>query len=334
MHAMKRSITAAIAVGALSGTAALAGCAAPGSGASAQGTTGVGAAVGQVASFAPVVASMPPSPSVATKPAATKKPTATPTPSAAPHSAGTGSGTTGGSGSGANGSGSGSGSGGSGSGGSGTCQHPVFTTSDQQGGTTLGGYYVTNDMWNAGNYSVTQSLSACSAANWYVTATMNNNNGDGAVKTYPNAHKDFSAAPAISSFHSISSSFAQATNPGGIYEYAYDIWINGLADSNSTEVMIWTDNHGQVPSGSRVGTTTIGGQSFAVWKSGSYIAFVAAGNVNSGSVNLLQAFDYIIGKGWLTSGATLNQVDYGVELVSTSNAPETFTVTNFSVSTS
>ena len=218
--------------------------------------------------------------------------------------------------------------------GSGTCQHPVFTTSDQQGGWSTGGYYLTNDMWNAGNYSVTQTLYGCSAASWYVTATMNNNSGDGAVKTYPNVHKDFDAGPAISSFHSVSSTFAQVTNPAGIYEYAYDIWINGLATSNSTEVMIWTSNHGQVPSGSQVGTVTFGGQSFKAWKSGSYIAFVAGSNVNSGTVNLLQFFNWIIGKGWLTSSATLNQVDYGVELVSTNGAPETFTLSNFSVATS
>ena len=36
--------------------------------------------------------------------------------------------------------------------------------------------------------------------------------------------------------------------PGtGIYEDAYDIWLNGLATSGSTEVMIWTQNNGQTP---------------------------------------------------------------------------------------
>jgi Glycosyl hydrolase family 12 len=335
MHAMRHSIAAAIAVAALSGTAALSGCAAATSGPGAPGTTGAASSAagagadGQAVTFAPVLASMPPS--ATTKPAATGKPATAPTASASAgqHATGAGSSSSGtGSGSGGSGAGSGSATG------SGNCQHPVFTTSDQQGGETLDGYYITNDMWNVGNYSVSQTLYACSAANWYVTATMNNNSGDGAVKTYPNVHLDLSSGPAISSFHSITSSFAQGTNPGGIYEYAYDIWINGLATSNSTEVMIWTSNHGQAPSGSQVGTTTVGGQGFAVWKSGSYIAFVADQNVDSGSLNLLQFFDYIIGKGWLASSATLNQVDYGVELVSTNSSPETFSFTNFSVSTS
>jgi hypothetical protein len=320
MHAMKRSIAAAIAVAVLSGTAALSGCATsssalgarggPGHG-GASGTAGGGAG-GQAVSFAPVIASMPPG-AGATRPAATTRPTTAPAPSASAGQpgSGTGNGTTGGS-----------------------CQHPVFTTSDPQGGSTLGAYYIANDMWNASNYSVSQTMHACSAANWYVIATMNNDNGDGAVKTFPNAHMDFGAAPAIGTFHSVSSSFTQPTNPGGIYEYAYDIWINGIASSGSTEVMIWTDNHGQRPAGSVVATATIGGQGFQVWKNGNYIAFAADQNVDSGTVNLLRFFDFVIGKGWLASSATLNQVDYGIELVSTSGVPETFSVTNFSVTTS
>ena len=35
---------------------------------------------------------------------------------------------------------------------------------------------------------------------------------------------------------------------------------------------------------------------------------------------------------WLTQSATPGQVDYGVELVSTSSVPETFSVSNFAVS--
>ena len=42
----------------------------------------------------------------------------------------------------------------------------------------------------------------------------------------------------------------------GIYEFAYDIWLNGIAGSGSTEVMIWTDNYKQVPSGSQLETVT------------------------------------------------------------------------------
>jgi hypothetical protein len=218
--------------------------------------------------------------------------------------------------------------------GPGACTRPAFSTSAQQGGWGSYGYYLSNDMWNAGSYSVRQTLYGCSAYNWYVTATMNNDSGDNVVKTYPNVHKDFGPGASVSGFHAISSSFAQVTDPAGIYEYAYDIWLNGLATGNSTEVMIWTYNHGQIPAGSQVAAAAIGGQDFIVWKRGSYIAFVARRNVNYGTLNLLQFFNWIIGKGWMAAAAALTQVDYGVELVSTGGRPETFAFSDFSVSAS
>lgn len=219
--------------------------------------------------------------------------------------------------------------------GSATCSKPSFVTSDPSGMWNLAPYFVFNNMWGINGYTVSQTLSACSYSDWYVVATMNNDSGDGAVKTYPNSHRDFDNAPAISSLGSITSTFAE-TSPGtGIYEDAYDIWLNGIATSSSTEVMIWTENHGQTPSGSPQATVTIDGRSWTVWRaSGNYIAFVASSNFTSGSVNLLGFFQWIMGKGWIPASSTLGQVDYGVELVSTNNVPATFTFSDFSVSAS
>jgi len=195
-------------------------------------------------------------------------------------------------------------------------------------------YFVYNDMWGVSGYSVSQTLYACSYSNWYVTATMNNDDGDGHVKTYPNSHRDWDSEPAISSLQSVTSTFAE-TSPGtGIYEDAYDIWLNGIADSSSTEVMIWTENHGQVPAGNQVTTVTLDGRSWAVWKGNSYIAFVAGSNFTSGTMNLLTFFQWIMGQGWIPGNSTLGQVDYGAELVSTNGMPATFSFSNFSVSAS
>ncbi len=213
------------------------------------------------------------------------------------------------------------------------CTKPQFVTSDASGGWSDGRYYVYNDMWNISGYSVTQTLYACAYNNWYAVADMNNDRGDGAVKTYPNVHEDFNE-PAISSFHKISSTFAETSPHAGIYEDAYDIWINGVASSGSTEVMIWTENCNQVPAGSVEGTVTFGGRTYRVWKNGSYIAFVANTNFTSGTLSLLELFNWIIAKGWMPASSTLGQIDYGAEIVSTNGAPATFTFTNFSVNTS
>jgi hypothetical protein len=222
-----------------------------------------------------------------------------------------------------------------GSAGGSTCTNPAYVLplnpSNPQDGVTLNGFYVDTDTWNAAGYQVSQTMYICDYNNWYVVANMNNDSGDGAVKTYPNVHQDFNAAPTISSFTTISSSFAHTAPHVGIYEFAYDIWLNGVASSGSTEVMIWTDNYNQVPSGSVLETVTLGGQSYDVYKSGSYIAFVDTSNVTSGTVDLLSFFNHIIDKGWIPSTSTLGAIDYGVELVSTDGADATFEVNDFSL---
>jgi Glycosyl hydrolase family 12 len=202
-----------------------------------------------------------------------------------------------------------------------------------QNGITLSGFYVDADTWNVANYQVTQTMYVCDYNNWYAVANMNNSTGDGAVKTYPNVHEDFGSSPLISSFRTISSSFAHTAPHVGIYEFAYDIWLNGVASSGSTEVMIWTDNYNQVPSGSSIETVMFDGQSYDVHKSGSYIAFVETTNVTSGAVNLMSFFDHIISKGWIPSTSTLGAIDYGVELVSTNGMNATFQVNDFSLTT-
>ena len=214
-----------------------------------------------------------------------------------------------------------------------TCSAPTFVTSQPFGGHTFGSYYVYNNEWNASGYQVTQTLSACGYNNWNVVATMNNKARDGAVKTYPNVQRNFSAVP-ISSFKTLTSTFAE-TDPGvGIYEFAYDIWLNGLATSSSTEVMIWNATHRQVPGGSKVGTVTLDGRGYTVWRSGGYVAFVATTAFRSGIVDFIPFLGYMTSKGWIKSSAALDQICYGPELVSTANSPATFQVNDFSVSSS
>jgi hypothetical protein len=216
-----------------------------------------------------------------------------------------------------------------------TCTHPQFVSSAQFGMWNLAPYFVYNNMWGVSGYSVSQTIYACSYSNWYVTATMNNDSGNGAVKTYPDSQKDFSE-PKISSLNSVTSTFAETSPNTGIYEDAYDIWLNGIASSGSTELMIWTDNHGQTPSGTAQGTVTFGGQSYTAYRttSGSYIALVANTNFASGTIDLLAVFKWLIGKGWIPPSSTLGQVCYGVELVSTNGAPATFTFSNYAVNAS
>jgi hypothetical protein len=210
------------------------------------------------------------------------------------------------------------------------CTKPVFTTSSHNGMWSNGGYFVHNNMWNDSESLGPETLYACSYHSWYVTSTQTNHAG--AVKTYPNVHKDYNDKP-VSSFNTITSTFGAISPHVGIYNVAYDIWLNGIADNNSTELMIWTDNYKQVPAGNRVATATFGGRTYNVWKTSNnkYIAFVPTAPMASGNLNLLEMFKWLQSKGWLNSGATVGQIDYGVEIVSTDGRTATFSFTDFSI---
>lgn len=211
---------------------------------------------------------------------------------------------------------------------------PPFTTSDPNGGWAEGGYYIHNNMWNSAKYNpCTSTLHAFSHDNWHVVTRMDNKARDGAVKTYPNVHKDYASVP-IASFDSMTSTFAE-TSPGiGIYNVAYDLWINGVARPGCTEIMIWTDNFHQVPGGKYVEDATLGEHSYKVYKrpgTSAYIAFVTTTNFTSGTVNLLDIMNWTIAKGWLTTNSTVNQICFGVEMVSTDDTDATFRVSAFSI---
>jgi hypothetical protein len=154
-------------------------------------------------------------------------------------------------------------------------------------------------------------------------------------RPYPNVHKDYNKA-AISSFNYLTSSFAATSPHVGIYNVAYDIWINGVATAGCTEVMIWTENYNQVPAGNKMQTVDLGGRTYDVWKSGgsqTYIAFVPTAKMTAGTIDLLEIFTWIISKNWIPSSSTIGQICFGVEIVSTNGTNVTFTFSDFSINT-
>jgi hypothetical protein len=225
------------------------------------------------------------------------------------------------------------------------CTNPAvipINAGNAQSGLREGKYYVTNDSWNASQYiGLSQRLYVCNYDLWYVVVTMNNATGDFSVKTSPNVQETWYPTPIkLSSLESITSQFSDIP-PGagsnyGVWEFEYDIWLNGIADNSSTEIMIWTYNDGQTPSGSLSGSFADAGHLYEVYRSSSprqYIAFVDRRNNLSGKVNLLDFFNYVISKGWMPRSSTLYQICNGVELVSTNSRPEKFTINNFSIKT-
>lgn len=215
------------------------------------------------------------------------------------------------------------------------CTNPYFTTSDPNGGITDGGYYVHNNLWNAASYPGTRGTTqVCSYHSWNHIGTATNT-GDGAVKTYPNVHKDYSGRT-IASFPRLTSTYA-ATPPGvGIYNVAYDLWLNGVPND---EVMVWTDNHNQTPAGSRFASgVSLGGHAWDVYATSGngYLAFVPSNGARypSGTVDLKAMLTYLVAHGRVAANSTVDQVCYGVEIVDTGGAPATWHFTDFSITDS
>lgn len=216
-----------------------------------------------------------------------------------------------------------------------SCLSPVWSSSDPNGMNQIDGYFLHNNMWNASSYPDTkQTIFACSSSNWYVQATANDA-GDGAVKTYPNVHKDYDAVP-ISSLNTITTSYSHVAPTAGNWNFAYDIWINGIGNGNGNiELMIWTQALGKQASAvktyPRVGTVTLSGITYNVYKNNTYIVFEMSPYKSSSTINLKEIFSYSVSKGLIPANATLHQVDYGVEVVSTNGTQSTFKFNNFTL---
>ena len=188
-----------------------------------------------------------------------------------------------------------------------------------------------NNEWNTSANPGPQTICGNSESDWQVTSTQRAGNTE--VLTYPSVQLNYNGTKgyALSTFTSMTSSYAETMNAvsGTDAEAAYDIWINGL----NKEVMVWVDNHGQTPAGSMVATTTFSGATWDLYETSdrSYMAFVRQGNASSGTVDLLAALQYLENRGDLAASDVLWQVNFGWEICSTAGAPETFTISSYSL---
>ena len=203
------------------------------------------------------------------------------------------------------------------------CTNPTCVVSTT--GCTEGNYYLYDHQWNcpptSGVTCGPETLYGCSYNSWYVTS--NQPAGNTEVLTFPSVQENFDSNPLVSSFHTITSTFAETSPHVGDYEVAYDIWLN----DQKNELMIWVDNYKQTPAGKKVASSvSLGGRTYDVWwSSGSgYIVFDANNTFTSGTVDILQMFNYAIQQTWLPSTSTLGQINLGVEVCSTDGKDATW----------
>ena len=207
-----------------------------------------------------------------------------------------------------------------------SAQAAVWSSSDQWGTWTNGGYTLYNDIWGSG--AGPQTIWANSYSNWGVWANHPNTGG---VKAYPNASKPINKT--LSSLTSVKSSFNVTVPSSGAYETAYDIWAN----NNAYEIMLWMNKTGAVgPLGTSQGTLTLSGHTWTVYKgsngANAVYSFVRSSNTSSGTVDILGILKWIQGKGWF-GNVTLGNVQFGYEITSSSGGLD-FTTNSYSVTSS
>ncbi|RNG18033.1 GH12 family glycosyl hydrolase domain-containing protein [Streptomyces botrytidirepellens] len=204
-------------------------------------------------------------------------------------------------------------------------QAATWSSSDQWGNWSTGGYTLYNNIWGSGAGS--QTIWANSAADWGVWANHPNTGG---IKSYPNAKKV--VGKKISAINSLTSNYSVTVPSSGAYNTSYDIW-----DSNyDYEIMLWVNKTGAVgPLGTSQGTVTLGGHSWTVYKGSNganqVFSFIRSSNSSSGTVDIKSIVNWIKNtKGWF-GDVTIGDVQFGYEITSSAGGLD-FRTKSFGVS--
>ncbi|QFZ19003.1 GH12 family glycosyl hydrolase domain-containing protein [Saccharothrix syringae] len=200
------------------------------------------------------------------------------------------------------------------------------TICDQYGSTTIQGRYVVqNNRWGS---SATQCLNVTSSG-FQITQQQGSAPTNGAPLSYPsvylgchygNCSPGSNLPMQVSRIRSATSSI-NYRYVGGTYNASYDIWLDPTAKTtgvNQMEIMIWFNRQGSIqPIGSRVGTGTVGGRSWEVWRGNNggnnVISYVAPSPITSWSFSVLDFINDVRNRGAITTSWYLTSIQAGFE---------------------
>jgi Glycosyl hydrolase family 12 len=203
---------------------------------------------------------------------------------------------------------------------------PRWKSSNPIVGWNNAGFVLNNNEWNS---SAPQTIWADSFHYWGTESTQPKANR--VVQSYPCVEKNFNEVP-VRSLPLIRSGFAESMprdKSGLAAEAANDVWLN----NHTLEVMIWVDNHTEIPLGRPVSRATLFGQHFRVWHGGATFTFVLNHNETRGVTHILAAIDWLIKHRQIPSNVTLTQISFGWEIASTDGKARDFTVRRYWLST-
>jgi hypothetical protein len=199
--------------------------------------------------------------------------------------------------------------------------------------------YVQNNMWGAQPGTIGR-ICAHSPGNWYLDTSTQRDDG-GAVQTYPQIQQLFGGfcngtwntcsngadSTPLSRLTKLTSSYAEQTpstaNGTGTWEVAYDIWLD---NTPHTEIMVWLVTSAERGTGGATVVTpnvSIGGQNFKYQVyGGSLPQLVLTTNQPNATIDLLAVLRFLQGQQLggapvVSAGATLTQLDFGIEICDT-----------------
>lgn len=217
--------------------------------------------------------------------------------------------------------------------------HAATCTSAQYGSFKIGSATFYNDMWGSG--ANTQTICANSQTSFYITSNQPNTSG---IKAYGNA--SYYIGKSLSSINTLSSTLGESTPSGGAWDAAYDIWDS----ANAYEVMIWMNYTGTSSGGGNVKPASfnwsstgnavpvytnvnIGGVTYNVFEGNvghPVISLLRTTKTNNATTDLKAVLNWIKSIGYF-GNITVGQVQYGVEVTSTSSTNATWTMGNYTV---
>ncbi|WP_433531719.1 GH12 family glycosyl hydrolase domain-containing protein [Micromonospora sp. CA-263727] len=198
---------------------------------------------------------------------------------------------------------------------------------EQYGSTVIQSRYVVqNNRWGT---SAQQCINVTSTG-FEITTQNGSNPTNGAPTAYPsiflgchytNCSPGTNLPIQVSQISSATSSINYRYVSGAVYNASYDIWLDPSPRRdgvNQMEIMIWLNRQGPIqPIGSVVGTATIDGRSWEVWRgsngSNNVISYLAPSAISSANLNLLAFINDTRNRGAITNSWYLTSIQAGFE---------------------
>ncbi|MFC0028606.1 cellulose binding domain-containing protein [Micromonospora chaiyaphumensis] len=198
---------------------------------------------------------------------------------------------------------------------------------EQYGSTTIGGKYVVqNNRWGT---SAQQCINVTSTG-FAITRQDGVGNTSGAPVSYPsifvgchytNCSPGTNLPIQVKNISSAPSSISYTYVSGAVYDAAYDIWLDPTPKKDGVsqmEIMIWFNRQGPIqPIGSVVGTASVAGRTWEVWRgsngSNNVISYVAPSAIPSLSFDAMAFINDTKNRGAITSDWYLTSIQAGFE---------------------